>query len=66
VFGTYSWPTRAGYRLEVRFGMFPLRLGEQIQQCLAIEDYSGFPPALAGDGVPFEDITAKRADTSQT
>jgi hypothetical protein len=60
-FGTYRWPTRAGYQLEVRFGMFPLRVGEQIAQCLAIEDYSGFPPRMAADGVPFEDTTAKRA-----
>ncbi len=47
VFCTYSWPTRAGYTLEVRVGVFPLRVGEQIEQCLAIEDYSGFP-ALDG------------------
>jgi hypothetical protein len=59
VFGTYKWPTRAGYMLEVRFGMFPLRVGEQVQQCLAIEDYSGFPPAIADDGVPFEDVAPK-------
>jgi hypothetical protein len=64
--GTYTWPTRAGYMLEVRFGMFPLRVGEPIQQCLAIEDYSGFPPALAADGVRFEDIRAKHTDTTET
>ena len=61
VFGTYTWPTRAGYKLAVRFGMFPLRVGEHVQQCLAIEDYSGFPPAMADDGVPFEDTTPKPA-----
>jgi len=59
VFGTYTWPTRAGYVLEVRFGMFPLRIGGEVQQCLAIEDYSGFPPAIADDGVPFEDVSAQ-------
>ena len=35
-------PTRAGYTLEVRVSMFPLRVGAGIEQCLAIEDYSGF------------------------
>jgi hypothetical protein len=59
VSGTYSWPTRSGYKLDVRFGMFPLRVGEHVQQCLAIEDYSGFSPAMADDGVPFEDLAAK-------
>lgn len=67
VFGTYSWPTRrTGHTLDVRFGMFPLRVGEQVQQCLAIEDYSGFSPALAADGVPFEDVVAKLPDTAKT
>jgi len=65
VFGTYSWPTRTGYTLEVRFGMFPLRVGEQIEQCLAIEDYSGFPPAIANDGVPFEDVAPKPSDATK-
>jgi hypothetical protein len=65
VFGTYSWPTRAGYTLEVRFGMFPLRVGEEIRQCLAIEDYSGFPPAIADDGVPFEDVARRQPDTTR-
>ncbi|MEZ5829988.1 MAG: hypothetical protein R3D05_02270 [Dongiaceae bacterium] len=66
VFGTYSWPTRAGYTLEVRFGMFPVRVGEEIQQCLAIEDYSGFPHAIADDGVPFEDPAPKPSDATTT
>jgi hypothetical protein len=60
VFCTYNWPTRAGYVLEVRVGMFPLRVGEHVEQCLAIEDYSGFPPAMADDGIPFEDVAPKR------
>jgi hypothetical protein len=62
-FGTYTWPTRAGYNLEVRFAMFPLRVGERIGQCLAIEDYSGFPPEIADDGIPFEDPLPKSSDT---
>jgi hypothetical protein len=66
VFGTYSWPTRAGYRLDVRFGMFPLRVGAPIQQCLAIEDYSGFSPAMAEDGVPFERLTPKPSDDTSS
>ena len=65
VFGTYSWPTRAGNMLEVRFGMFPLRVGERIQQCLAIEDYSGFTRAMADDSLPFEDQAAKPADADK-
>jgi hypothetical protein len=65
-FGTYSWPTRAGYTLDVRFGMFPLRVGEQVEQCLAIEDYSGFTRAMADAGVPFEDVTAKTPDTTES
>lgn len=59
VFGAYSWPTRAGYTLAVRFGMFPLRVGVQVEQCLAIEDYSGFSRAMADDSVPFERLTPK-------
>ena len=66
VFVTYSWPTRAGYTLEVRVGMFPLRVGEQIQQCLAIEDYSGFSRRLADDSVPFEKGTPKPSDVPET
>jgi hypothetical protein len=64
VLGSYTWPTRAGYMLEVRFGVFPLRVGAEIQQCLAIEDYSGFPPAIANDGVPFEDVARKTPDAT--
>jgi len=57
VLGSYTWPTRAGYTLEVRFGMFPLRVGERIGQCLAIEDYSSFPPESAEDNIPQADPT---------
>jgi hypothetical protein len=46
--------------------MFPLRVGEQVQQCLAIEDYSGFSPQMAAEGIPFEDPVAKRADDAKT
>ncbi len=63
--GSYTWPTRAGYTLEVRVGMFPLRVGERIEQCLAIEDYSGFPPAIADDSVPFEDPLRRGSDASK-
>jgi hypothetical protein len=63
VFCTYTWPTRAGYTLEVRVGMFPLRVGEEVQQCLAIEDYSGFTSTMAAEGVPFED-TAPKPETN--
>ena len=59
VFCTYSWPTRAGYTLEVRVGMFPLRVGEQVEQCLAIEDYSGFSRVMGDDGVPVENPDPK-------
>ena len=65
-FGTYSWPTRAGYRLDVRFGMFPLRVGEHVQQCLAIEDYSGFSPVMAADSVPFDRLTPKPSGATKT
>jgi hypothetical protein len=46
--------------------MFPLRVGEAVQQCLAIEDYSGFSSTMAADGVPFEDVTAKRPGATNT
>ncbi len=46
--------------------MFPLRVGEQIEQCLAIEDYSGFPRSIAHDGIPFEDPASKRPDATKT
>jgi hypothetical protein len=65
VFVTYSWPTRAGYTLEVRVGMFPVRVGEHIEQCLAIEDYSGFSRAMADDGIPFEDVVTKPSDAGK-
>ena len=66
VFCSYSWPTRAGYTLNVGVGMFPLRVGERIEQCLAIEDYSGFSRAMADQGVPFEDVVAKVADQAKS
>jgi hypothetical protein len=66
VFGTYTWPTRVGYTLDVRFGMFPLRIGEQVEQCLAIEDHSGFSPALADDSVPFDRPAPKPPGTTGT
>jgi hypothetical protein len=53
IFGSYNWPTRAGYPLEVRFGLFPLKVNGVIRQCLAIEDYSSFP--AEAEGIPFED-----------
>ena len=65
VFCTYRWPTRAGYMLEVRVGMFPLRIGEQVRQCLAIEDYSGFARTMADDSVPFADLLAKFSDATK-
>jgi hypothetical protein len=65
-FCTYTWPTRAGYTLGVQVGMFPLRVGEEIQQCLAIEDYSGFSRAMADQSVPFEDVAVKRADPGES
>jgi hypothetical protein len=65
VFCTYSWPTRAGYTLDVQVGMFPLRVGEQIQQCLAIEDYSGFSRRMADDSVPFEDVKPSDATDAE-
>ena len=42
--------------------MFPLRVGEQIQQCLAIEDYSGFSRMMAHDSVPFEKLAPSPSD----
>jgi hypothetical protein len=65
-FGTYTWPTRAGYTLEVRFGMFPLRVGEQIQQCLAIEDYSGFTRVMGDDSVPVAQPAPKPSDVTES
>ncbi|GAB2176091.1 PAS domain-containing protein [Dongia sp. agr-C8] len=65
-FCSYSWPTRAGYTLEVRVGMFPLRVGERVQQCLGIEDYSGFSRAMADDSIPFEDVAPKRPDALES
>lgn len=53
VLGSYHWPTRAGYQLDVGFGMFPLLVGGIVRQCLAIEDYSSFP--ADAEGIPFED-----------
>lgn len=53
VFGTYHWPTRSGYPLEVKFGLFPLKVNGTIRQCLGIEDYSSFP--ADAEGIPFED-----------
>lgn len=65
-FCTYTWPTRGGYTLEVQVGLFPLRVGEEIQQCLAIEDYSGFSRAMADQSVPFEDVVVKRTDPGES
>lgn len=59
VFGSYDWPTRGGYPLNVRFGMYPLKVDGIIKQCLAIEDYSSFP--ADAEDIPFVD-PAKVAD----
>jgi len=64
VLGHYHWPTRAGYQLDVRFGMFPLLVGGIVRQCLAIEDYSAFP--ADAEGIPFEDPAKTSQGTKPT
>jgi hypothetical protein len=43
VIGAYDWHTRHRGTLKVRFGLFPLLVNGVLQQCVAIEDYSGLP-----------------------
>jgi hypothetical protein len=43
VFGSYIWPTRGGYKAEIRFGLFPLTVGGIVAQAIAIEDYEPAP-----------------------
>lgn len=38
--GSYSWPTERGYSLNIWYGLFPLKIGGEIRQCLAMEDYA--------------------------
>lgn len=42
--GLYDWKSRAGYLKQIGFGLFPLRVGGVIRQCLAVEDYTGITP----------------------
>ena len=40
----YHWPSEGGLIRPTWMGLFPLRLGGQIRQCLAIEDYAPLGP----------------------
>jgi len=42
--GTYRWPNRDGYLVEVWFGLFPLLIDGAVRQCLSIEDYGDLTP----------------------
>lgn len=57
-FSAYSWPTKSGGHLEVKFAMFPLQVAGVTRQCIAIEDWEySFEPiaeevlSLAADRV---------------
>jgi hypothetical protein len=43
VIQTYLWPND-GFMREIWMGLFPLRVGGEVRQCLAIEDYGELGP----------------------
>ena len=43
VIDSYKWPNQVGLPMDVRFGMFPLKVDGVVKQCLAIEEYTSFP-----------------------
>ncbi|HEX9449077.1 MAG TPA: hypothetical protein VF920_13900, partial [Dongiaceae bacterium] len=43
VISTYHWPDIDGHFVSVRFGIFPLRVGDAIRQCLAMECFPEIP-----------------------
>lgn len=43
VIDSYKWPNQIGEPMDVRFGLFPLKVDGIVRQCLAIEEYSAFP-----------------------
>lgn len=53
--GTYRWPAEGGFLVEVWFGLFPLMLGDEIRQCLSIEDYGELTPST----VPVDWVSPK-------
>lgn len=59
--GVYEWPTRGGYLRQIGFGLFPLRVGGAIRQCLSIEDYSdiSFDTPLSTWAAPVTDPGAE-------
>lgn len=57
-FGSYPWPSRAGYRSEVRFGLFPLTIDGKVAQAISIEEIEAAP--IADEWVPFEDPAKKK------
>lgn len=42
--GVYEWPSRAGFLRQIGFGLFPLKVGGVVRQCLSVEDYSDISP----------------------
>lgn len=52
-FGSYQWRSRADYRTDVKFGLFPLTIGGKVAQAISIEEIEAAP--IADEWVPQAD-----------
>ncbi len=57
VFGHYPWPTRGGYKTDVKFGLFPLTFNGAVAQAISTEDFDMTP--ASDPWMPFEDPRRK-------
>jgi hypothetical protein len=51
-FSAYSWPTRSGGHLDVKFAMFPLKVNDTVAQAIAIEDWEYSPEPIVEEALP--------------
>ena len=59
VIGAYDWPSVSGIPLRIRFGLFPLKLGGIVRQCLVVEDFGAVP--LNAEPLPLREIATAGA-----
>ena len=51
-FSAYSWPTRSGGHLDVKFAMFPLKVDGVVTQAIAIEDWEYSSEPIVEEALP--------------
>jgi hypothetical protein len=51
-FSSYSWPTKSGGYLDVKFAAFPLKVDGVVAQAIAIEDWEFSHEPIADEALP--------------